>query len=283
MSLITNLTKQGKLVLLAVLFLTLTTVQSQTYQYNDSWGQTGISLKSEAVDGLNVTFSINEFSMIDNEIDGIPMKDIQISGVFLPNNEGSPNLPGFSRYLAIPQGANAVLTIRNYRVETFQGVEIAPAPRIPLDTEKGPLKYKKNQQVYSENAFYPAQPFLLSEPTKLRGVDAVMLGVTPFQYNPVTKELLVYRDIDIEVTFEGGNGHFGEDRLRSRWFDPILKDALLNAASLPEIDYNARIQQLHNSDLTGYEYLIVVPNSTVWHPMHSKLRTGATNRASIPK
>jgi len=272
MSLITNLTKQGKLVLLAVLFLTLTTVQSQTYQYNGSWGQTGISLKSEAVDGLNVTFSINEFSMIDNEIDGIPMKDIQISGVFLPNNEGSPNLPGFSRYLAIPQGANAVLTIRNYRVETFQGVEIAPAPRIPLDTEKGPLKYKKNQQVYSENAFYPAQPFLLSEPTKLRGVDAVMLGVTPFQYNPVTKELLVYRDIDIEVTFEGGNGHFGEDRLRSRWFDPILKDALLNAASLPEIDYNARIQQLHNSDLTGYEYLIVVPNSTVWTPYAQQIK-----------
>ena len=52
-----------------------------------------------------------------------------------------------------------------------------------------------------------------------------MLGITPFQYNPVTKELIVYRDIKVEVEFIGGNGHFGADSFRSRWWDPILSDA----------------------------------------------------------
>jgi hypothetical protein len=39
----------------------------------------------------------------------------------------------------------------------------------------------------------------------------VNLGITPFQYNPVTKELVVYRDIEVEISFTGGNGHFGEE------------------------------------------------------------------------
>jgi len=62
-----------------------------------------------------------------------------------------------------------------------------------------------------------------------------MLGITPFQYNPITKELIVYRDVEVEVSFEGGNNHFGEDRLRSRNWDPILKDAILNSSTYQKL------------------------------------------------
>ena len=105
--------------------------------------------------------------------------------------------------------------------------------------------------------FIHANPVIISEVTKIRGVDAVILGITPFQYNPVTKELIVYRDLKIEVTFEGGNGHFGEDRLRSRWWDPMLSDMLLNYESLPKMNYNKSFQ---STDETGCEYLIISPN-----------------------
>ena len=73
--------------------------------------------------------------------------------------------------------------------------------------------------------------YTFSEPDLVRGVDMVMVGITPFQYNPVTKELIVYRDIKIEVKFSGGNGNFGEERYRSRWWDPLLSDMLLNFES----------------------------------------------------
>ncbi|MBM3436369.1 MAG: PKD domain-containing protein, partial [Bacteroidetes bacterium] len=74
---------------------------------------------------------------------------------------------------------------------------------------------------------------------------------------PVTRQLVVYRDIEIEVMFNGGNGHFGEDRLRSRWWDPMLSDMLLNYESLPKMNYNKSSQ---TSDDTGCEYLIITPN-----------------------
>ncbi|MFP4469863.1 MAG: C25 family cysteine peptidase [Bacteroidales bacterium] len=250
----------------------MTALQAQTYQFNDTWGKAGISLKSEVANGVNVNFSISEFELVDQDVDGVPMKSIKIAKHFLPNDEGAPNLPGFSRFIAIPQGAQAVLNVKNYRVETISDVEISPAPRIPLDTEDGPMEFKKNDRIYSQNAFYPQNPFLLSEQTQLRGVDAVILGITPFQYNPVTKELLVYRDIEVEVSFEGGNGIYGEERLRSRWFDPILQDNLLNYASLPQIDYSARVKQIQNRDDVGCEYLIVVPNNPVWMPYAEQIK-----------
>nr|NQU90330.1 hypothetical protein [Bacteroidota bacterium] len=272
----TIFSKPGKLVLLAALLFSFATLQAQTFEYGDAWGKAGMTLKSESNSGVNVNFSINEFAMEENMIDGTPMMNINLPKVFLPNNEGAPDLPGVSRYIAIPQGANVVLKVKNYRVETMTDVEIAPAPRIPLDTDKGPLHYAKDELIYTKNAYYPEQPFQLSTPTDIRGVDVVMLGITPFQYNPVTKELLIYRDVEFEVVFEGGNSHYGNDRLRSRWFDPILQDHLLNAASLPEVDYSARIQQIQNRDDVGYEYLIVVPNSSVWTPYAEQIKEWRT-------
>jgi hypothetical protein len=85
--------------------------------------------------------------------------------------------------------------------------------------------------VYAKNAFYPEQPVIVSEITRIRGIDAVMLAITPFQYNPVTKELIVYHDLEVKIDFEGGNGHFGDDRLRNHRWDPLLEDMLLNYTS----------------------------------------------------
>ncbi len=185
------------------------------------------------------------------------MNIIQLPGHFLPNDEGAPDLPGNGRYIAVPQGAVPVLNIISMDVETIQNVDLAPAPRIPLDTEKGPLHYEKNAKIFSKDAFYPAEPFKLSELTQIRGVDAVMLGMTPFQYNPVTKELKVYTNVKIEITFEGGNGHIGNDRLRNRWWEPIHHDIFLNSESLPKVDFSKQY-----TDDEDYEYIIITPNGS---------------------
>ena len=196
------------------------------------------------------------------------MKLIRLASHFLPGDEGTPDLPGSGRYIAVPQGATPVLHIISVRKEVYRDINIAPSPRIPKDTESGPLEYNKNMQVYSRDAFYPAEPVKLSEVTKVRGVDAVILGITPFQYNPVTKELIVLRDIEVEVEFSGGNGQFGDDRLRSRWWDPLLSDLFLNFDQLLKIDYSSRqlaVSSRRGRDrATGYEYLIICPDDPVF-------------------
>ncbi len=90
----------------------------------------------------------------------------------------------------------------------------------------------------------------------MRGVDVVTLGVTPFQYNPVTRDLTVYVDIRLRVRFFGG-GQFGEDRLRNRFWEPVIKQHVLNCASLPEVNFNPVRQT--DEDI-NVEYLIIVPD-----------------------
>ncbi|MCW9094518.1 MAG: hypothetical protein OQJ74_01590, partial [Ignavibacteriaceae bacterium] len=212
-------------------------IKPQVVNYQDSWGESGFTLEMENPGGVQINFSITQFEIDEIDIDGIPMKTLHLPGVFLPNNEGKPDLPGTARYIALPQGADASIEITSSRTDHFTNIDIAPAPKIPLDTDIGPLKYKKDFNLYSQNDFYPESPVILSTPKKVRGVDARLIGITPFQYNPVTKELIVYRDIKVRVSFLGGNGHFGEDRLRSRWWDPMLESILLNYTSLPQVKY----------------------------------------------
>jgi hypothetical protein len=160
------------------------------------------------------------------------------------------------------------------RTEVINNIDIAPAPRIPKDDESGPLEYWKEERIYSQDAPYPAEPVKVSSLMKIRGLDAVMLGITPFQYNPVSRQLTIYRDLKVRIRFQGGNGHFGDDRLRSRWWDPILEDAIFNYPAFPKINYDLQYQKANTED-DGAEYLIITPMAPVCPVcrLHQKFRT----------
>jgi hypothetical protein len=237
--------------------------QETKVTYADNLGRPGFNLDSQCPSGIKVTFSVNEFTFNHRSINGDNLNVVELSGNFLPNNEGAPDLPSSAKYIAIPQGAKAVFTITRMQKEVFQNIDMAPAPRIPLDTERGPLQYNKDLSIYTKNEFYPAEPVRLGKPSKIRGIDVVMLGISPFQYNPVTKELILYRDLEVEVSFVGGNGQFGEEKYRSRWWDPILQDAIYNSAMLPVVDYGKRSANRSPNDI-GFEYLIITPNDLIF-------------------
>ena len=237
----------------------------QQMTFDNSWGADGYSVISTKANSTTINYSVSEITITDLEVGDATMKEISLPGEFLPNNQGAPNLPGSGRYLALPQGAQATVNIISSRKEVIQNIEIAPSPEIPWDNENKPLVYEKDQSIYSADALYPANPVKISEKTTIRGIDAVVVGVTPFQYNPVTKELTIYTDIQFEVTVDGGNGQFGDPQFRSRFWDPILSDMMLNYSELPKIDYSKRAGNA--KDVTGCEYLIVSPNGddfTAW-------------------
>ncbi|MCK4569600.1 MAG: T9SS type A sorting domain-containing protein, partial [Bacteroidales bacterium] len=228
-------------------------------KYNDSWSGQGFHMVSAESSNVRVIHSVNSFSFNAANINGEEMTVINMPGIMLPNDEGAPNLPGEGRYIAMPVGASAKLNIISMRVETYNNIEVAPSPRIPFENDDSPLFYERNMEIYGENAFYPADPIKISEPTQIRGVDVVILGITPFQYNPVTKELKVLRDIEVEVVFEGGNGQYGDPKYRSRWWDPIMADVIMNFKSLPVIDYNW-MHMNGPSENGECEYLIITPD-----------------------
>ncbi|MBL7104190.1 MAG: hypothetical protein ISS18_07650, partial [Bacteroidales bacterium] len=264
--------------MLGLTVFTYTNAFADEFKYSDSWGKAGYTLETQSATKVVINFSIEEFALTPIDVNGESMQHVELQGHLLPNDEGAPDLPGAGRYIAVPQGASASYKVVSYRTETLTNVDISPAPRIPWETEKGPLEYNKDESIYSANKFYPEKPVQISELYDIRKVDVVMLGITPFQYNPVTKELIIYRDLKIEVTFTGGSSHFGENRYRSRWWDPMLSDMLLNYKSIPEIDYNKSSQGLKD---TGCEYLIITPNGAEFQQWADSIRVFRTQQGIL--
>jgi len=234
---------------------------AQTVEFENNWAENQLfNIVSETPAACEIVFSMHTMVVDDAVIDGVPMQSFGVPAVFL-TDPGVPNLTGANRFLAIPQGARAKLTIVDYRTQVYADVEVGPAPNIPRETDDQPLSYEKNMAIYGRNAFYPASPVVLSEAFKIRGVDVVQVGVIPFQYNPITKELIIYQDIKFRIDFVGGNGHFGDDRLRSRFWEHILQGHLINYSSLPKIDfYSPERTRARN----GVEYIIIVPDDPVF-------------------
>lgn len=226
-------------------------------------GQT-FTITSSDRNHISLHFELNDFSVDTINLEGELMHIISSKGIVMPNDYGLPDLPTFNRFIAVPQGAKAIVEARTRRDEVLTGINIAPSDgsQAENDTQR---PFFKDPKVYASNTFYPSEAVIASEPQSLRGVDAIHLGVCPMQFNPMTRELAVHRQIDIDIRFEGGNGHFGDDRLRSRYWDPILRNNILNYECLEPIDYDGRMQQWTQPRTTGCEYLILTPDNDAYY------------------
>lgn len=255
------------------LFLFLSQLSyAQTYNFPIGKKLVGFEVKNSNEQSFSFRHGISSLDISDFDSDHGSGQLVELPGIHLPSQAGAPNLPSISRMIAIPQGAKARLEIKNLKQQIVENIDLLPAPAIPLDTDDAPLQYIKDQKIYAEDGLYPSLPFQLSEPMKVRGVDVVMMGITPFQYNPVTKELIIYYDIEAEVVFEGGNGVFGDERLRSIWWEPILQDHIFNSNILPEIDYSERAVRQSQSRDESAEYIIITPNNPVFTQWADSIR-----------
>ena len=248
----------------AILLLTAMALNAQTrdFHFSNSAQSEGLTVEQSTRSGIQMRHALKQLSLVNITDNGYTGDVVESStGISLPSDEGEPNLPSFSRFVAIPNGASAHIEMGYRSMTTVANVELLPAAPIKFDTDDSPNTYEKDLSIYSKNAFFPEQPVTVSEPFSLRGVQTVAVTVVPYQYNPVTKELRVYDDLQFGIRFDGGSGEFGDNRLRSPYWDPILMQNLANYNQLPVIDYEARMQEWVNNRPEGCEYLIVIPNN----------------------
>ena len=231
---------------------------------------------------ISLHFELGDFRIDTVSLGGELMHTIAAKGIVMPNDYGQPDLPTFNRFIAIPQNARAIVEVRTTRDETRSGINIAPSVGSQAEND-AELPFFKDPNIYATNAFFPRAAVQTAEPQQLRGVDVIHLGLSPFQINPVTRELAIHRQIDIDIRFEGGNGHFGDDRLRSRYWDPILKNNIINYECVEPIDYDARMQQWTQNRLTGCEYLIITPDNDAFYNAGKELANYRTRQGILTK
>lgn len=267
------------LLLTLALLSGLTLIAQTEYRFNQR--QNGFSIESRSNTTTTIVHNLNGLTLEKADREGLTGQFITIDGIHLANEAGAPDLPSGSAFVAIPNGAKPSIKLVSAQTKVIQNVDLIPAPQPQLDNDDSPAVYEKDRSIYGRNAFYPATPYHLSEVTSVRGVEMVQVGVMPFQYNPVTKEIVVYENLTLELSTEGGNGTYGDPRYRTPEWDQILTDMLLNREVLPEIDYGEKLRRHYEQRETGCEYLIITPDNDDFTRLADSIKQFRT-RQGIP-
>ena len=241
------------------LVLAISSLKAQTpYRFHCDAPQ-GFSIESSNAKGLSLHYSVAEIGIADIDNGEVKGQEIVLKGSFGSFADGLPNLPCENRYIAVPKGANVSINVKENGSQILQGIDLLPAAEVVGNTAVGLPKLHKDMSVFAKDAAFPIENVTLAQGTQIRGLDVVLLSVTPFRYNPVRKTLEVLYDMDIEVRFEGGDGQFGDPRYLNPDWDGILRDLVLNSEMLPEAHYYERLNEVLQTHEEGCEYLIITP------------------------
>ena len=172
-------------------------------------------------------------------------------------------------YLILDYSANSINDLQKYVKEKIilpgKGCYIA----VPEESEVFFEIISQTSVQTDEEGFYPV-PVKISEIFKIRGVNVVLVQISPFIVDPVNNGLILLQNIRVKISFTGGNEKYCENRLRSRWWDPILKNLIINYKVLPETEYG------NSSKEDGAEYLIISPDGTEFQQWAETIRNFRT-------
>ena len=264
-----------KNLILSVLIVLLTTSYSLKSQ--------NLVVKNQSKSSLTLRLIIDNYDIKEIHEGNETMHEVALNSITIPNDKGKPNLPSVNRFIAIPNNAKAKVVVNNCKKEIIQDINIAPSRGIVSEYDTTNTFYIKDADIYSKDELFPADVASITEHINLRGVEAVGLNISPIQYNPVKKELVVYTEIELTIEFEGENRSFGDDRLRSMHWDPILQHNILNYNSLPEIDYASRMQRWIADDAEGAEYIIIIPGNDEFREQAQRLADYRSKQGIITK
>lgn len=246
-----NMNHFYKTIFLAItMILNFGLVKAQEYTFPENQ-KNGLSITSSNSQSIQLSFEINQFTLVDKELNGESLKSIAFGMPLIPGEEGAPDMPFVIKNILIPNDAQPELIIKSSNNEIIENLIISPAEKIPFDSQL-PIPAVKGEQ-YTKNEMYPLLP-VQTKQTEIRGMQFLQIAIAPFQHNAVTGELLVHKNIEIEIKLNSSSEVYGEDRFRSSFWDPILSDLTFNSSDIPKIDYNTR--NANSKDL-GCDYLIV--------------------------
>lgn len=187
---------------------------------------------------------------------------------------GKPDVPVFAEWVLIPNGTELSISIQRGKPVIFDNVDIPPVqPPKPNSAEAPVPEFTINTITYSLNQDYPGV-FAETGPVKnIRGQCCAIVRLYPYQYNPVTRRLSVYEDLEVNLKFDG-NIQPAPKRLRSEQIEMMLKRLAVNgdvvfsaqeqAVDQPDIaanpyplDEESMIENFGNGQTGGCDYLII--------------------------
>ena len=195
---------------LMMLFSTRLTAQN----INIKKGENNFKVKANTYKKLNFSSSLCKLNVKDIVTTNGKFSELRIANYGYSNNIGSPKLPVQRKLIEIPLNAKVLTRVTNQHYQNFTLKELGiknqlmpGQPHVSKDTTKQAPDFKLNTDIYAKNEYIKADTNIVTVKYLgiMRGVNLAILNISPVEYNPSSKSLKVYDNLDVEVTFEKGD------------------------------------------------------------------------------
>ncbi len=203
-----------------------------------------------------VNFSLPGYELETVREDGVEYQKIgyQFEGELL--EVGKPDLPCFTRLIAIPNQGEVNLRVLDYQEETISDILIYPQQELQSESQSHRDIFTIDEAFYNSGNIFPAEMVVAGTPAIIRGLRVVNLTINPFRYDPVSHELKIVTNVNILVNTAGNGGENtitrGERKL-SRAFEPLYEATVLN--------YESSLSREDNFQDPSYLFVYINDNS----------------------
>lgn len=148
----------------------------------------------------------------------------------LSTEVGKPQLPVMSKLLEIPVCDSVIATVTNAQYVEMDAAELGinnilyPAQPSYPKSFVGEKQFVLNNDVYARNAFYSAPLVRVEKTGIMRDVCLANIYVSPVAYNPVTKKIRIYRNVEVEVSYVNANIPATYE-LKTKYGSPMFQSA----------------------------------------------------------
>jgi len=141
----------------------------------------------------------NLYTVSDTLVDGRKYQIIRGDENYF-RNPGDPWLPLVNLSIGIPHDINPTMQIlKNDRV-SYSNKFIMPYPETDPIFEEPDVE-KINKEIYSKSQFFPIEIVQLNSSYDFRYAKILPIAVSPYQFNPVTRELVFNKKFVVKINF----------------------------------------------------------------------------------
>lgn len=207
------------------LFLTLLfngSVQPQNYKILHS-------------DDMGIKISVNfenSYQIRDTLISNVKFQLIK-GKKFSLRSPGEPWLPSIQLSVAVPEDAIPKIKIESHNSITLPNKFIIPFPKEDPNFNKNQVINTDNS-IYNKNALFPLLSCSIDDDYIMRFIRVININISPYQFNPVTRELIFNKSMILSVSFNS----LSKKTLNKTISDSFTREFINSSLINPEMGQN---------------------------------------------
>lgn len=160
---------------------------------------------------LKVKLATSQFVIDKTVVDADTFATVSMRD-YMPSGEvGKPCLPIMVKMIEIPLCQNISVSYRVLHADTLDastlGINhmVMPAQPSRSKSDRSPVRMVKDMVTYNTNAFYGSELVSVEKVGVARDRNLASLTFSPIQYNPVTNQMIICKDVEATISYIGAD------------------------------------------------------------------------------